>query len=205
MQGYFSYTLFGNKDELIQAEEKIKELAKTDEDFKCLNYFNGGINENKYSCIEDSSNYSDVSLCYGMDESGNVNSIPFLFEDMMDKLSREFKDLEIAGEGYFLDFAPWPNWHSKKGSSDFTESFDRLSQEIYSKKSKMLDENGHFKVKSFKFWCSQCDHEVDIPIDEDEMEIEDFGDPNGDLYCDFEYECPHCNVTYDVSLVLSED
>lgn len=92
MEGYFSYTLFGTQEELKKADEKIKELAKTDKKFEELELWNCGIE----GTIDDE---TIMKLTYELPGSGNVTNLPFEFESMMRDLSKMFKDLEIEGTG----------------------------------------------------------------------------------------------------------
>ena len=196
MQGYFSYTLFGTQKELEEVEEKIRELAKTDEEFKDLEYFNYGI-------IKKEDEDAITSLTYEMPDSGNVSGISIEFDLMMWNLCQMFKDLEIEGTGYLLDCPPYARWHSKEGEDDYTVSFEPEELDIFISTDEILDENNNFITDTIEYE-TEDERTFKIPIKEN-INVERFLETRYEEFrVTFKSTCPEYEPDYNLNIIIEE-
>lgn len=115
---------------------------------------------------EDEGEYKNCSISFGMGDggSGRINDVPFLFEDMMVKLCKEFKDYKIDGEGWLLDFPPYESWHSKRGSEDFNYEYAKMQSYSEVQREDILDENGKFVATEVPIYCECCQDDTMLKI-----------------------------------------
>ena len=195
MQGYFSYTLFGTQEELKKADEKIKELAKTNKEFEDLEYFNCGV-------VKKDEEDAVTSLTYEMPESGNISGISFDFNCMMGDLSEMFKDLAIEGTGYLLDYPPYETWNSEKGESTYEINCETEYREIYISKEEVLDENNNFITDVIEY---ETEDEIlfDIPINEDVINKENLLNHGYEEFCiTIESSDPAYEPDYQLTVII---
>ena len=117
MQGYYCYTIYGTKRELKQFNEKLEEIADTNEildslnDWKTLEYL-------KNHKMDDETKI-DLGTYAG---STNISGCNFAnsVEEVMEILAEKFPEYEIRGEGYLLDYYNSRElYKSDKGSSEY--------------------------------------------------------------------------------------
>ena len=161
MQGYFNYEIFGTKEEIKKIAEKMNELAKTNKD---IAYLNECFYSDEY--YEDEGRAEECSIAYGMGDwgSGNINDVPFMFEDMMDFLSEEFKDYKIEGEGWLLDFPPYEKWHKEKGTTGYESELEVIVSYAEVNAEDVLDEKGKFVATTVPLYCECCHDETELKI-----------------------------------------
>ena len=179
MEGYFSYDLYGRKEELENAINKIEKLSKKDSKYKELfRWKQGDIHK-----IDDENKYSvNFSCC------GKMLLTPDSFENIMEDLCVKFKELEIEGTGYLCDFPPYSIWKSKAGESSFEESYENrslaLSYEDY------VDENECIIEDTIEIECEGCGNIIKKPTT----------DLLGEPEYDNEAICEECGLVYELEL-----
>ena len=191
MDGHFHYNLFGTEEELAIALETITQKSKSNEDFEALLEFidTDGIRD-----------HYDGNHILEFRHSGNISSIPFLFDEMMSDLSKMFPDLEILGTGYNLDFPPYPEWKSQKGDNDYT---DILVYEISESLNLIdyIDKNGAIIQDTIELECDCGD-----PIILSTQEIFNLNADNiakhEVLFYDTEINCDTCGTVIRIELEL---
>ena len=141
MQGYFSYTFKGTREEIENIKYKMRELGKTNKNIEFLLDLESEVQINPF--VEEGNPF-ECSLTYGVPESCNINCVPFLFEEMMEELTTLFVETFIEGTGYLLDAEPYPFWKKEKDENYYETTYEPIS--VYLSMEEYDEENDVFYV-----------------------------------------------------------
>lgn len=189
MQGYFSYNLKGNKEELEQALEVVKRVSEGDEH----EFLSEGVAKDlllfEPSVAKDLYNEGSYVLAFEMPSSGNINSLDIDFDSMPYTLSESFVNLEIEGTGYLLDCEPYESFKSEKGSNTYEIIVTPVEFE-YEEEDGDID----FDNYTITMYCplDYCEGDLVIPLTKAVLE--------GTV----EFVCEHCGTCFNITIYFSE-
>lgn len=186
MQGFFSYKLTGSLKTLENLLSTLKDMASGNskgnldgidcEDAKALLYFDP---------VFKKINKTTGTLTLGMEESCNIYFVPFLFDDMVIAFVKNFPELELEGEGYYLD-DPQTIYFSEANSSKFEMSV--RTEEV------ALDEECFYNEEKnlYSYDCRYCNSTINFNLDKTKKEP---------LLID----CNCCAASYEISTTATEE